>query len=209
MSGGDAYAANLAGGTLGLTNVTANGAKITGSSGSLTMNGTNTINDNLAYSGAKTIESGTTTFNGEVNGFTNNGTVNVSAGNLTGAATNNDTLNLSSGTLSNNISGTGTTKVAGGQSVTNNATISSALNNAGTLTNTNSATISGATTEKMARVAHLRRIDGDCLRSGPSMFIAAATQGRGSKRVQQPSHPHDRLNRSAKREVCQGLPARV
>ena len=174
LSGGSAYAANLAGGTLGLTNVTANGAKITGSSGSLTMNGTNTINDNLAYSGAKTIESGTTTFNGEVNGFTNNGTVNVGASNLTGAATNNGTLNLSSGTLSNNISGTGTTSVASGQSVTNSATISSALNNAGTLTN--SATISGATTNT-GTLDNNGTLSGTVNNSGTLMTAADALTG--------------------------------
>ena len=175
LSGGDAYAANLAGGTLGLTNVTANGAKITGSSGSLTMSGTNTIDGNLAYSGAKTIEeSGTTTFNGTVNGFTNNGTVNVSADNITGAATNNGMLNLSSGTLENNISGSGTTQVAGGQSVTNNATISSALNNAGTLTN--SATISGATTNT-GTLDNNGTLSGTVNNSGTLMTAADALTG--------------------------------
>ena len=174
LSGGSAYAANLAGGTLGLTNVTANGAKITGSSGSLTMNGTNTINDNLAYSGAKTIESGTTTFNGMVNGFTNNGTVNVGASNLTGAATNNGTLNLSSGTLENDISGTGTTKVASEQSVINSATISSALNNAGTLTN--SATISGATANT-GTLDNNGTLSGTVNNSGTLMTTAGALTG--------------------------------
>lgn len=39
------------------------------------------------------------------------------------------------------------------------------------------------------------------------MLIAFGAQGRGSKRVQQPPHTHDRLYRGTKREVCQGLPA--
>ena len=173
LSGGSAYAANLAGGTLGLTNVTANGAKITGSSGSLIMNDTNTINGNLAYSGAKTIESGTTTFNGTVNGFTNNGTVNVGASNLTGAATNNGTLNLSSGTLGSNISGTGTTSVAGGQNVTNSATISSALNNAGMLDN--NGTLSGTVNNSGTLMTAANTLTGSSVTNNGTLELEGGT----------------------------------
>lgn len=61
--------------------------------------------------------------------------------------------------------------------------------------------------KKMARMATLFLCHDRGLHPWADMLIAFGAQGRGSKRVQQPPHTHDRLYRGTKREVCQGLPA--
>ncbi|MBO6288714.1 MAG: hypothetical protein J6N45_00115, partial [Alphaproteobacteria bacterium] len=136
LYGANSYTANLASANskLTLNNTVLDGAQVYGS-GMVELMGTNTVNAPLNNTGSTTVVSGTTTFNDAVNGFTNNGTVNVDASNITDEVTNNGTLNLSSGTLNYALTNTDT--------VNNSATINATITNSETGTFDNDGILAG------------------------------------------------------------------
>ena len=136
LYGANSYTANLASANskLTLNNTVLDGAQVYGS-GMVELTGTNTVNAPLNNTGSTTVVSGTTDFNSTVAGFTNNGTVNVGASDITDEVTNNGTLNLSSGTLNYALTNTDT--------VNNSATINATITNSGTGTFDNDGILAG------------------------------------------------------------------
>ena len=136
LYGANSYTANLASANskLTLNNTVLDGAQVYGS-GMVELTGTNTVNAPLNNTGTTTVVNGTTDFNSTVAGFTNNGTVNVDASNITDEVTNNGTLNLSSGTLNYALTNTDT--------VNNSATINATITNSETGTFDNDGILAG------------------------------------------------------------------
>ena len=117
LSGTGSYYVSNTGGTVNLNGVTTNGAKLTGSSGTLNLSGTNSISGNLAYTGTKNVTGGETSFGGTVGALNITGSsakVNIDPDNLTGTVANSGTLNLNAdGTLSQTVSGSGDLVIGG------------------------------------------------------------------------------------------------
>ncbi len=166
MTNFDTALVNNAGGTLNISNMTmAGNAQDVLNNGALNLSGDNAFNSGISGNGQMTVASGTTTVGAKVEQSAinvNDGAVLAgNADNLVAAINNNGTLQLNGGTVQKDISGTGTTAVAGtvynDQTITqgiitvasdadlvNNGTANARLQNSGAITGNGVLNIAGS-----------------------------------------------------------------